>query len=171
MRQPCLNVPPAANIFLVAAEPLNIDHTREEYIIRPQDGKSRFLEILNIKSATALFPGGRTLPCYPYETYGTTKQEMLYSLRYRRSEQDNSIEHLLMPLYQLENRNNMPTHCTLSMELLCCNILCPPVCRSATSATPRTLHPLRLNFPISQLPPKCCPDTQTKVCNGISCPT
>lgn len=152
-----LNVTPAANIFRVPAEPLVIDHTREEYIIRPQDGLQRFLEILNVENSMVLFPGGQTMSCRPYESYDTTSRGVLYSLRYQRSEQDGSIEHLLMPLYRLEKQENVPSRCTLSMELLCCNHSLPAslqagdICR-ATDSSPAQAEFTNITAPAKMLP-------------------
>ncbi|MCR5563129.1 MAG: type VI secretion system baseplate subunit TssF [Desulfovibrio sp.] len=141
-----LNVIPAINAFRVPAEPLVIDHTREEYTIRPQDGKRRFLEILGVESATALFPGGRTLPCRPYEAYDDTSTGLLYSLRYRRAEKDGEIEHLLTPLYRLEDREEMPDRCTLSMELLCCNHSLPGSLQIGDVCRPTDSSPAQADF-------------------------
>ncbi|MBE6442263.1 MAG: type VI secretion system baseplate subunit TssF [Desulfovibrio desulfuricans] len=152
-----LNVTPAANVFRVPAEPLVIDHTREEYLIRPQDGKQRFLEILGVESATALFPGGRTLACLPYEAYDETRRGLLYSLRHRRAEQDGAVEHLLTPLYRLENRETVPDRCTLSMDLLCCNHSLPgslqvgDVCRP-TDSSPAQAEFANITAPAPMLP-------------------
>ena len=141
-----LNVVPAANVFRVPAEPLVIDHTREECIIRPQDGKRRFLEILGVESATALFPGGHTLPCHPYEAYDETSRGMFYSLRYRRAEKDGSIEHLLTPLYRPENGAGIPDRCTLSMELLCCNHSLPGSLQAGDICRPTDFSPAQAEF-------------------------
>ncbi|MBO4301394.1 MAG: type VI secretion system baseplate subunit TssF, partial [Desulfovibrio sp.] len=141
-----LNIIPAVNVFRVPAEPLVIDHTREEYIIRPQDGKRRFLEILSVESATALFPGGRTFPCRPYEAYDETSKGMFYSLRYRRAEKDGQIEHLLSPLYRLENREELPDRCTLSMDLLCCNHSLPASLQAGDICRPTDSSPAQADF-------------------------
>ncbi|MBQ9405202.1 MAG: type VI secretion system baseplate subunit TssF [Desulfovibrio sp.] len=141
-----LNIIPAINAFHVPAEPLVIDHTREEYIIRPQDGKRRFLEILDVERATALFSGGRTLPCRSYEAYDETSKGLLYSLRYRRSEKDGTIEHLLMPLYRLEDREEIPDRCTLSMDLLCCNHSLPGSLQAGDVCRPTDSSPAQADF-------------------------
>ncbi len=141
-----LNVVPAVNVFRVPAEPLVIDHTREEYVIRPQDGKRRFLEILGVEKATALLPGGRTLPCRPYEAYDESSKGMLYSLRYRRDEKDGAIEHLLTPLYRLEHREAIPERCTLSMELLCCNHSLPGSLQAGDVCRPTDSSPAQADF-------------------------
>ena len=152
-----LNVVPAVNIFRVPADPLVIDHTREEYIVRPQDGKAHFLEILNIEKAMALFPGGRTLNCQPYEAFDETSEGMFFSMRYRRAEKDGSIEHLITPLYRHKQRERLPDHCTLSLELLCCNYSLPDslqagdICR-ATDSSPAQATFTNISSPAPMLP-------------------
>ncbi|MCR4666742.1 MAG: type VI secretion system baseplate subunit TssF [Desulfovibrio sp.] len=151
------NVVPAANIFRIPADPLVIDHTREEYIIRPQDGKRRFIEILNVEKATALFPGGKTIHCIPYEAYDDTSRGMLYTLRYRFSEKDGAVEHLLTPIYRLDERTALPDRFTLSMELLCCNHTLPAslqigdVCRP-TDSSPSQAEYSNITTPAPMLP-------------------
>ena len=152
-----LNVTPAANIFRVPAEPLTIDHKREEYVIRPQDGQRRFLEILGVEKAMALFPGGRMLPCRPYEAFDETSQGLLYSLRFRTSEKDGSIEHLLTPLYRLGKHETRLDRATISMELLCCNYSLPgslqagDVCRP-TDSSPAQADYTNITAPTPMLP-------------------
>ena len=152
-----LNVTPAVNVFRISAEPVVIDHTREEYLLRPQDGKQLFREILGVEKATALFPGGVMLPCFPYEFYDETRKGIFYSLRYRFSEKDGSIEHLITPLYRFDNHEKMPDRFMLSLELLCCNHLLPgslqvgDICRS-TDSSPAQAEFSNITAPSPMLP-------------------
>ncbi len=141
-----LNVVPAANIFRVSAEPLVIDHTRVEYTVRPQDGIRRFLEILDIENASALFPGGRIAPCRPYEAFDAESTGLLYSLRYQRSEKDGSIEHLLMPLYRQERGEKDFERCTLSLDLVCCNHSLPGSLQIGDICRPTDSSPSQAEF-------------------------
>ncbi|MBQ7608733.1 MAG: type VI secretion system baseplate subunit TssF [Desulfovibrionaceae bacterium] len=152
-----LNVVPAVNVFRVAAEPLIIDHTQEEYRIRPHDGKRRFLEIIGVESATALFPGGRMVPCLPYNAFDESRQGLFYTLRYQKAEKDGDFEHLLMPLYRFGRRENLAERYTLSLQLLCCNysltgsLQAGDICRP-TDSSPSQAECTNITTPAPMLP-------------------
>lgn len=119
-----LNVFPASNICRVPSEPVNVNHTQEEYVLRPQDGVRRTLDILSVEQATALFPGGRTESFTAFE-YGDPQREGgLYQLRCRLSPVSGQPEHLLMPLYR-RDRVMSTQPFTLALQLLCCNTAQP----------------------------------------------
>lgn len=139
-----LNVVPAANVFRVPADPLVVDHTQEEYLIHPQDGERRFLEILNIADVSAMLTGGRMMPCFPYESYHTENRGLLYSVRFRSSEKEGRTEHLLMPLYRFGS-GSLEKY-TLSMELICCNHTLPGSLRVGDICRPTDSSPAQANF-------------------------
>lgn len=139
-----LNVVPAANVFRVAADPLVIDHTREEYLIHPQDGERRFLEILGVVSASARLPGGRALPCRPYQAFGAEAEGLLYTTRFRASGQKGHVEYLLAPLYRFGAAP--PERCTLSLGLLCCNHALTGSLRAGDVCQPTDSSPAQARF-------------------------
>ena len=139
-----LNVVPAANVFRVPADPLVIDHTQEEYLIHPQDGERRFLEIFSIGTVSARMPGGRILPCMPYEAYHSDNKGLLYSVRFRSSEKEGRTEHLLMPLYRFGS-GSLEKY-TLSMELICCNHTLPGSLRMGDICRPTDSSPAQASF-------------------------
>lgn len=141
-----LNVAAAENVFKVTAEPLVVDHTREEYLIRPQDGERRFLEILGVDRVTALLPGGRMERCIPYEAYDAQTKGILYSLRHRPTEKPGLSEHLLTPLYRPEAGREELDRYTLSLELLCCNHSLPASLRAGDICRPTDTSPSQASF-------------------------
>ena len=139
-----LNVVPAINVFRVPADPLVIDHTQEEYLIHPQDGERRFLEICSVGSVSAMMSGGRLVPCLPYEAYDTQTKGLLYSVRFRSSERQGLTEHLLTPLYRFGGESL--ERYTLSMELLCCNHTLPGSLRAGDICRPTDSSPSQASF-------------------------
>ena len=157
-----LNVVPAENIFPVPAEPIQVDHSREEYVIHPQDDHGRFLEILSIKNATCMFPGGKTMPCLPYKAYVKSTQDLLYSIRYRKNDRDGSIDHLIMPIYKMANKKDLPDSYTLSMLLLCCNHSLPSSLQVGDICRPTDTSPAQATFTNITPPSHMCPRPQTE---------
>ena len=141
-----LNVVPVANVFRTASDPLVIDHTQEEYLIRPQDGNRRFLEILALDRVTALLPGGRTLTCTPYDAYDSESKGILYSLRYRPSGKNASCDHLISPIYRPEAGQEALERYTLSLDLLCCNYSLPNSLRVGDLCRPTDTSPSQATF-------------------------
>lgn len=119
-----LNVFPASNICSVPSEPVNVDHTQEEYPLRPQDGVRRTLDILSAERATALFPGGRMEEFKPFEACDPQHEGGLYQLRFRVSPVSGQTEHLIMPLYRRNAAMNTESF-TLALQLRCCNVSQP----------------------------------------------
>ena len=155
-----LNVVPAVNVFRVAADPLVIDHTQEEYLIRPQDGERRFLEIFSVDKVSALMSGGRLVPCRPYEAYDAETKGLLYSVRFRTSEKAGLTEHLLTPLYRSDAAQAPLERYTLSMELLCCNHTLPGSLRAGDVCRPTDSSPAQASYtnlgpPAPMLPRPC----------------
>ena len=116
-----LNVFPASNICSVPSEPVNVDHTQEEYPLRPQDGVRRTLDILSAERATALFPGGRMEDFKTFEACDPQHEGGLYQLRFRVSPVSGQTEHLIMPLYRRNAAMNTESF-TLALQLRCCNV-------------------------------------------------
>ena len=141
-----LNVVTVVNVFRVASDPLVIDHTQEEYLIRPQDGNRRFLEILALDRVTALLPGGRTLDCTPYDAYDGESKGILYSLRYRPAGRNAPCEHLISPIYRPETGPEALERYTLSLDLLCCNYSLPNSLRVGDLCRPTDSSPSRATF-------------------------
>lgn len=141
-----LNVTPAANVFRVSAEPITIDHTREEYLIRPQNGKQLSLETLGVEEATAMLPGGRTMPLRPYEAFDADDTGLFYSLRFRPSEKNGTIEHVLTPLYRQNGSEAFIERAVLSLELLCCNHSLPASLQAGDICQPTDTSPAQASF-------------------------
>lgn len=119
-----LNVFPASNICSVPSEPVNVDHTQEEYPLRPQDGVRRTLDILSAERATALFPGGRMEEFSPFEACDPQREGGIYQIRFRLSPVSGQTEHLIMPLYRRAAAMTT-TPFTLALQLRCCNVSQP----------------------------------------------
>lgn len=119
-----LNVFPASNICRVSSEPVNVTHTQEEYVLRPQDGVRRTLDILSVEQATALFPGGRTETFTSFEAADPQREGGLYQLRCRLSPVSGEPEHLIMPLYRRDAGMDIQPF-TLALRLRCCNTAQP----------------------------------------------
>lgn len=119
-----LNVFPATNICSVASEPVNVSHTQEEYLLRPQDGVRRTLDILSVERATALFPGGRMEDFLPFEACDPQHGGGLYQLRFRVSPVTGQTEHLITPLYRRAAPITTEPF-TLALQLRCCNVTQP----------------------------------------------
>ncbi|MBQ7738968.1 MAG: type VI secretion system baseplate subunit TssF [Desulfovibrionaceae bacterium] len=141
-----INVVPAANVFRVPAEPITVDHTRSEYLIRPQNGKQNFMEIVAVEDVTAMFSGGRTYKCKPYEAFDPDDEGLFYSLRYRKSEKDGSIEHLLAPLYRTKKQQLASEHAILSIDLLCTNHSLPGSLKTGDICLPTDSSPVQATF-------------------------
>ena len=141
-----LNVVPAANVFQVSSDPFAIDHTQEEYLIHPQDSERRFLEIISVDSVTALMPGGRIVPCRPYETYDAETDDLLYNVRFRPSMRPGVTEHLLIPLYRPGDVQRSMHKYTLSLNLYCCNHTLPGSLRVGDICRPTDSSPAQATF-------------------------
>ncbi|WP_346667655.1 type VI secretion system baseplate subunit TssF [uncultured Desulfovibrio sp.] len=134
-----LNVFPASNICRVASEPVNITHMQEEYVLRPQDGVRRSLDILSVEQATALFAGGRTEEFTTFENSDPQQDGGVYQLRCRPSPVSGQPEHLIMPLYRSDKVLSTQPY-TLALRLRCCNTTQPAqlqvgdICESTDSS-------------------------------------
>lgn len=134
-----LNVFPASNICRVASEPVNVTHLQEEYVLRPQDGVRRSLDILSVEQATALFAGGRTEEFTTFENSDPQRDGGVYQLRCRPSPVSGQPEHLLMPLYRSDRALSTQPY-TLALRLRCCNTTQPArlqvgdICESTDSS-------------------------------------
>ncbi|MEG2140726.1 MAG: type VI secretion system baseplate subunit TssF [Bilophila sp.] len=120
-----LNVIPADNVFSLSAEPLTVDHTQEEYLIRPHDAHNRHIEILSIEKVTALLPGGRMETCAPYEMLTSDDSARLYSLCCHPAGLDGKTDHLLTLLHRPGETPDSLVKQTLSIALRCCNLALP----------------------------------------------
>lgn len=119
-----LNTVPAMNIFECPADPIQLDHTREEYPVRAQDAREHFIEILAINRVTALV-GGSIEPYSPYESFRAGGAERAYSTRIRMTESGIAPDFLIMPLYKKQDAPEDMARATLSVRLTCCNHTLP----------------------------------------------
>ncbi|MDR1166749.1 MAG: type VI secretion system baseplate subunit TssF [Deltaproteobacteria bacterium] len=114
-----LNVVPAANVFPHPAIPINVDHRRAEYLLRPQGQESGKIAIFAVNSVHSVTREGKIRPYVPFETLPTRKEgEGAYSLSWRTSPVSGQSEHYLRVLYVPGEK---PARETLSVSLLCHN--------------------------------------------------
>lgn len=142
-----LNVVPAANVFNLSAEPLTVDHTQEEYLIRPHEAHSRHIEILSVEKVNALLPGGVVEPCTPYERLTSPDASRLYSLRCQPvSGADASTPHLITLLHKPGEKPESLVRQTLSIDLRCCNLALPNRLRGGDINRPTDSSPAQAVF-------------------------
>lgn len=145
-----VNVVPAMNVFALSAEPLVVDHTQEEYLVRPRDAQDTHLEICSVDKVSALLPGGVIEPCAAYETASANTGRRLYGLRIRPSGPgrglEGSTEHLLTFLHHPGEKPENLVRQTLSMELLCCHLALPSSLRAGDINRPTDSSPAQAVF-------------------------
>ncbi len=144
-----LNVVPAINLFKSTAEPVVVNHTREEYLVLPQERLAQKIEILNVEKVTALLQGGKMENCKAYDAVsGNDDKSTLYSLRFRPSTTSELTDYLITPLYR--NDKTLPDNAlerkTLSIELLCCNLSFPEHLQVGDICRPTDTSPVKTRF-------------------------
>ncbi|MDR2422834.1 MAG: type VI secretion system baseplate subunit TssF [Deltaproteobacteria bacterium] len=149
-----LNVGPAINLLTRPAHPINVDHRREEYLIRPQRGEAEKLAIQRVRQVVGVSASGRERPYLPFAGYGGQSQAGYYAVR--RGEGPGANEgHYLKVVYPQGRRPPEPE--TLSIDLYCYNRELTDFLRPGDVSLPTEKSPAMAVFANLSTPSRVCP--------------
>jgi len=116
-----LNATPAVNIFSYDADPINLDHRRNEYRVSIGGAKRGHYQVYSVDKVTGYHQGTVQAREYqPFELFHTKSSETpIYHVSFRRSPIGNSVDALLSFTYPQGAGDPVPE--TLSIQLKCTN--------------------------------------------------
>ncbi|MDR2200147.1 MAG: type VI secretion system baseplate subunit TssF [Deltaproteobacteria bacterium] len=114
-----LNVVPAINVFKHPAVPVQVDHRRNDYLLRPQDSESGRISVYRVLEVAARGRDGKARTYVPFERYAEReKGGGCYSVSLKKTIQSRRAEHYITVHYLPDAE---PVNETLSVSLECNN--------------------------------------------------
>ncbi len=112
---------PAINVFPQYADPITIDHRRNEYRVSTGGARRGHYQVYSVDRVSGYAQGMvQEIEYKPFELFGTRKTEdPVYHVSFRRSPIGNTIDALVSLTYPREK--SAPGQETLSMDITCTN--------------------------------------------------
>ncbi len=154
-----LNCTPVVNVFEDDGEPINLDHHKSEYRVRPMGAQSRHVDVYGVEKVTGWVRGRNEQVAYrPFASYrpivASGRGELYYRIRRRSGVAAQAVD-TYVSFVDAENRTLPMTAETVSVELTCTNGRAPealaigaidqPTASTPTFATFR--NPVRVTAP------------------------
>lgn len=154
-----LNCTPVVNVFEDDGEPINLDHRKSEYRVRPMGGRERHLDVYGVEKVVGWVRGRNEQVVYkPFASYRPIVEggggEVYYRIRRRSGVAAQSVD-TYVSFVDAQNRALPIAAETVSVELTCTNGRAPealaigavdqPTATSPTFATFR--NPVRVSPP------------------------
>ncbi|WP_408034207.1 type VI secretion system baseplate subunit TssF [Thiorhodovibrio winogradskyi] len=141
-----LFVTPAVNLFQHDADPILLDHTRADYLVRPSSGQSGGYQVHTINQVMGFVHGSVNPREYlPFALFNPQAKAMaVYSLHHRQSPLSGKAE-LFISVAHPTAKNETTTE-TLSLDLLCTNGAVPDTLRAGDIRIPTESSPVLADF-------------------------
>lgn len=120
-----LNCTPVVNVFEDDGEPINLDHRKSEYRVRPMGGKERDLEVYGVEKVVGWVRGRNEQVDYkPFASYrpivGSGRGDVYYRIRRRSAVASQAVD-AYISFVDSESRVIPMAAETVSVELTCTN--------------------------------------------------
>ncbi len=131
-----LHCTPIINLFSADADPIRVDHRRQEYLVRPSHEKQEHIELFSIDHVSGSLRGQSKRYHYPaFESFdheirsNSNDKQVFFSLKRRLSTLQSGLDSFISFVH-VDSRDTVPPTETISLELTCTNRKLPEVLRA-----------------------------------------
>lgn len=142
----CLFATPAINLFQRDAEPINLDHKRPEYQVRPSGDTGADYQVYSVDTVSGYIQGTvEERPYKPFHMFNPQAGEMpVYTVHHRRSPIHDNTDIFVSVAYPSQGKE--PRLETLSMSLTCTNASLTEKLRYGDISQPTATSPELASF-------------------------
>ncbi|MEQ8396002.1 type VI secretion system baseplate subunit TssF [Thalassobaculum sp.] len=145
-----LNCTPAVNVFEDDGEPVNLDHRKSEYRVRPMGGRDRQIDVYGVEKVVGWVRGRNEQVVYkPFASYrpivGKAGEEVYYRIRRRGAVASQTVD-AYISFVDAESRAIPLAAETVSIELTCTNGRAPEALAVGAIDQPTATSPTFATF-------------------------